>query len=223
MSFKSGVRLFCYLTAATVAYPQTSIVKLSGQVTDPSGAQVPKAVIRLDSRDASTTFSGVTNQGGEYEMVVPRGDYLLHVEAPGLTLPGSPKLVGLNGPDSQLPPLQLTFTATANTVVVTATGTAQSLDETAKSIDVVSRDELMRRGTETIVDGVRELPGLRVSQRGGPGSLGSDGWPRVSSLCGRCAGLSDSKCAEFALGSGAGAPRARASRRQLCGARLLQG
>ncbi len=96
---------------------------------------------------------------------------LLRVEAPGLALPESPKLVTLTDPDSQLPPLQLTLAETANTVVVTATGTAQSLDETAKSVDVVSRDELMRRGTESIVDGLRELPGFRVSQRGGPGSL----------------------------------------------------
>ncbi|MFL6450325.1 MAG: TonB-dependent receptor domain-containing protein [Bryobacteraceae bacterium] len=140
-------------------------------MTDPSGAQVPKAVIRLDSRDAGITFSGVTNQRGEYSFVVPRGDYLLRVEAPGLTLPDSPKLVTLADSSSQLPALQLSFAPTANTVVVTATGTAQSLDETAKSVDVVSRDELARRGTESIVDGLRQLPGLRVSQRGGPGSL----------------------------------------------------
>jgi len=159
------------LAAALAAYPESSTVKLSGQVTDPSGAQVPRAVVRLDSRDASTSFSGVTNQRGEYILVVPRGDYLLRVEAPGLTLPESPKVVSLADPESQLPPLQLTLAETANTVVVTATGTAQSLDETAKSVDVVSRDELMRRGTESIVDGLRELPGFRVSQRGGPGSL----------------------------------------------------
>lgn len=171
MSFKFCFYLLLYFGPAIAAHPNSGTVQLSGEVTDPSGAQVPKAVIRLDSRDASTSFSGVTNQAGEYKLIVPRGDYLLRVEAPGLMLPDSPKLVTLTSPDSPLPPLRLTIAGTANTVVVTATGTAQSLDETAKSVDVISRDELTRRGAESIVDGMRELPGLRVSQRGGPGSL----------------------------------------------------
>ena len=171
MSFRFCFRLYFYLAFAAAAHPENSTVKLAGQVTDPSGAIVPKAVIRLDSRDASTSFSSVTDARGEYRVVVPRGDYLLRVNAPGLTLPESPKLVALTESDSQLPPLQLTFSETANTVVVTATGTAQSLDETAKSVDVVTREELARRGTESIVDGLRQVPGFRVSQRGGPGSL----------------------------------------------------
>jgi vitamin B12 transporter len=171
MSSRSCFRLYFYLAVAAIADPQSSTVKLAGQITDPSGAIVPQAVLRLDSRDAATSFSCVTGARGEYSLVVPRGDYLLRVHAPGLTLPESPRLVTLTDPDSRLPALQLTFSETANTVVVTATGTAQSLDETAKSVDVVTREELARRGAESIVDGLREVPGVRVSQRGGPGSL----------------------------------------------------
>ncbi|MFL6416724.1 MAG: TonB-dependent receptor domain-containing protein [Bryobacteraceae bacterium] len=171
MSFKSCFRLFSLLGAAVAAYSDSPTVKLSGEVTDPSGAEVPNATIRLDNRDSGSSFSGVTDQHGAYSVVVPRGDYLLRVDAAGLTLPESPRTVSLTAPDAQLPQLQLHFAPTANTVVVTATGTPQSLDETAKAVDVISRDELMRRGTETLVDGLRQLPGLRVSQRGGPGSL----------------------------------------------------
>ena len=56
------------------------------------------------------------------------------------------------------------------TVQVTATGTAQSLDETAKAVDVVDREELDRRGIQSAAEGLRAMPGLRVEQRGGPGT-----------------------------------------------------
>ena len=54
-------------------------------------------------------------------------------------------------------------------IEVTATGTAQSLNETAKAIDIVDRAELDQRAIQSAADGIRELPGIRIEQRGGPG------------------------------------------------------
>ena len=39
-----------------------------------------------------------------------------------------------------------------------------------QSSDIVDRSDLDRRGVESVAEGLREVPGLRVTQRGGPGS-----------------------------------------------------
>ena len=150
-------------------FAQSQTVRFSGVVTDPSGAEVVRATVRLDNRDTGESFRSVTDNHGDFHFSVPRGEYLLRAEAPGLTLGKSPQTIALNNPITIT--LQLTIPAVANTVVVTATGTPQSLDETAKAIDVADRDQLQRRSIESTVDALREFPGMRISQRGGPGSL----------------------------------------------------
>ena len=55
-------------------------------------------------------------------------------------------------------------------VLVTAAGTAQSIEEIAKAIDVVDSEEIGRRVEFSIAEAVRTLPGIRVQQLEGPGS-----------------------------------------------------
>ncbi len=148
---------------------QDRSLRVSGQVTDLSGGAVPRAQIKLYSRDATTSYAVESNGEGKYTLLVPRGEYLLQADAPGLALPKSPRRITIEGPLDL--PLQLGVPEVATSVVVTATGTPQSVGETGKAVEIVGRDELDRRGTESIVDGLREVAGLRVSQRGGPGAF----------------------------------------------------
>lgn len=54
-------------------------------------------------------------------------------------------------------------------VVVTATRTAQTADQTLAPVTVVTRDEIERRQSLTTVDILRGLPGVAMSNSGGPG------------------------------------------------------
>ncbi len=157
------------IASAAIVSAQNQTVHFSGVVTDPSGAIVAHATVRLDNRDTGENFLGATDDHGKFDLSVSRGEYLLRAEAPGLTLPKSPQLLTLD--NTQTISLQLAIPAVASAVVVTATGTPQSLDETEKAVDVVDREQMQRRSIESTVDALRELPGIRIAQRGGPGSL----------------------------------------------------
>jgi vitamin B12 transporter len=161
--------LLCSIASCTSLFAQNQIVRLSGKVTDPSGATVARATVKLDNRDTGESFRSATDGKGDFTLSVPPGEYLLRAEAPGLTLGKSPQIITLDS--SQTVSLQLVIPAVANTVVVTGTGTPQSLEETEKAMDIVDRDQLQRRSIESVADALRELPGMRISQRGGPGSL----------------------------------------------------
>ncbi|HKX32789.1 MAG TPA: TonB-dependent receptor [Blastocatellia bacterium] len=57
------------------------------------------------------------------------------------------------------------------TVLVTAAGTPQTVDEVSKAASVVSAQEIERRGEYSISEALRTVPGLRVQQLGGPGTF----------------------------------------------------
>ncbi len=54
-------------------------------------------------------------------------------------------------------------------IVITATRTAQTTDETLASVTVIDRAEIDRRQSKTMVDILRGLPGVATSSSGGPG------------------------------------------------------
>ena len=166
MSLIAGSHVVCsYFIAAGFLF--AADFPITGRVVDPSGAALANASVKLYSRNAVETFTATTDGQGSYTVVVPAGEYLLEARAPGLSLPKAPRLITVNGP--QTIALQLAVADVSASVEVTATGTPQSLDESAKAVNIVSREELDQRGIESVVDGLREIPGLRVEQRGGPG------------------------------------------------------
>src|SRR6185369_4093499 len=58
-------------------------------------------------------------------------------------------------------------------VVVTAQATAQPVDEVSKAVSVLNSREIDERDEAEISQALRSLPGLRVTQLGGPGSFTS--------------------------------------------------
>ncbi len=54
-------------------------------------------------------------------------------------------------------------------IVVTATRTAQTADETLASVTVIDRAEMDRRQSRTMTDVLRGLPGVEISSNGGLG------------------------------------------------------
>jgi vitamin B12 transporter len=156
------------LTGASLIFAQNREVLLTGRATDSSGAAVAHASVRLYSRTSTASYATYTDEQGSYTLSVPPGEYLLEALARGLSLPKSPRTVEIAAPQDL--PLEMGVAEVNAAVQVTATGTAQSLDETAKAVDIVGRAELDRRGIESAADALWQMPGLRVEQRGGPGT-----------------------------------------------------
>ena len=59
------------------------------------------------------------------------------------------------------------------TVVVTATRTEQPIERATTSISVITRDEIESRDAPAVIDVLRDVPGVDVSQSGSPGSTAS--------------------------------------------------
>ena len=67
--------------------------------------------------------------------------------------------------------ISLPLAGVSEQVVVTAQGTAQSVDEVSKAVSVVDSREIDERDESSVTDALRTVPGLRVQQLGGPGRL----------------------------------------------------
>ncbi len=65
------------------------------------------------------------------------------------------------------------FAAEIDPVIVTATRTAQTADETLSSVTVITRKEIERRQAQSVQDLLRGVPGVDIANNGGPGKATS--------------------------------------------------
>src|ERR1700679_287390 len=87
-SFIQAVRPYlCMLLLAVLACAARAQVeqgRFVGQVTDPQGAAIPGANVKLTNMGTNIVQNAVTNSTGEYVITpVPTGQYILSVSAPG--------------------------------------------------------------------------------------------------------------------------------------------
>jgi vitamin B12 transporter len=113
----------------------------------------------------------VTDASGAYrfERLAP-GEYLVEVEARGFA-PGAAQTVTLARDVASTHDVRLEVAGVAAEVVVTASDTPQTVDEVSKAITSVTGREIEERDEATLTDALTTVPGLRVQQLGGPGSL----------------------------------------------------
>lgn len=163
MPAKSALSVFLLLAISARA------AELRGRVMDPSGAAVVSATVSLTTRDGRLRLVAVTDSQGSYAFPnLAPGEFLAFAEAPSF-LPSATVTVPLNGDASQ--DFSLGMLRLATRVSVTASATAQSTDEIAKGFDQIDSTEFTRRREFSLVESVRLIPGVRVMQLGGPGSL----------------------------------------------------
>ena len=74
-------------------------------------------------------------------------------------------LLGINSP--------LYAATSADPVVVTATRTAQTVDETLASVTVITRQDIERQQATSVPDVLRGVPGVGIANNGGPGKVTS--------------------------------------------------
>ncbi len=144
---------------------------VSGRVLDPSGAAINRATVTITARQGDVRRSIQTAGAGEFHFDgLNAGEYLIEAKAPGF---GSNRATALKVEPGQAltSDLQLDLTKLTTQVQVTGSGTAQSADESAKALDIIDATQFDLRAKIAIPDAIRYLPGVRVQQLGGPGSL----------------------------------------------------
>jgi iron complex outermembrane receptor protein len=146
---------------------------LTGHVKDPQGANLPGARVKLYGRDRAFGLATTTDSTGAYsfEKLAP-GEYLVEAEAQGFASANAEQ-VTIDRGQAATHDISLELSGVRSTVVVTASDTPQSVDEVSKAITVVDKQEIDNRDESQVAESLRNVPGLRVQQLGGPGSFTS--------------------------------------------------
>ncbi|HMG71943.1 MAG TPA: TonB-dependent receptor, partial [Pyrinomonadaceae bacterium] len=165
-------RVFVLILALTAcAFAQNS-ASISGRITDQQGASVAGAEVQLSSRSGAHLLA-ITDDNGAYSFrnVAP-GNYILEIKKSGFAGFTSKELSIARG-QSLTNDVKLSVEAVSESVVVTATGTAQRIDEISKAISVLDDQSIEARRELTVPESLRGTPGIRVQQQGSIGALTS--------------------------------------------------
>ena len=145
---------------------------ITGRVTDPQGASVASAQVQLRSRAGVQLFAATDDNGAYSFKSVPPGDYVIEVRVKGFAGFTSNELYVARG-QSVTSDVKLSVEAVNESVVVTATGTAQRIDEISKAVSVIDDQSIEARRELNVAESLRGTPGIRVQQQGSIGALTS--------------------------------------------------
>lgn len=67
----------------------------------------------------------------------------------------------------------IAFSTESDSIIVTATRTAQTADETLASVTVITREDIEQRQAHSVQDVLRGVPGISIANSGGPGKTTS--------------------------------------------------
>ena len=160
--------IFTLTIAASVLAQGDGAIK--GTVADENGAKIAGAQVVLTS-GAGVQVNTSTDRSGTFEFKNPRsGSYFVEVKANGFSTFTSEEIRFARG-ESKDVVVQLKVAAINESVVVTATGTAQRADEVSKAVSTIDSQEIEAKHELTLAEALRGIPGLRVQQQGSPGAL----------------------------------------------------
>ena len=163
--------LILVLALSMCVFAQNS-TSITGRVTDQLGANIAGAEVRLRSRGGSQSLT-LTDENGAYSFrnIAP-GDYVLEISKGGFANFTSNQLTVTRG-QSLTNDAKLSVEAVSENVVITATGTAQRIDEISKAVSVLDDQSIEARRELTLTESLRGTPGIRVQQQGSIGALTS--------------------------------------------------
>jgi len=167
-----GWRAFVLVLALAICSFAQNPSSINGHVTDPRGANVAGAEVQLRSR-SGIQLSTATNDNGAYSFKnVPSGDYVIDLTVKGFAGFTSNELTLAHG-QSITSDVRLSVAAVNESVVVTATGTPQRIDEISKAVSVIDDRSIESRRELNVPESLRGTPGIRVQQQGSFGALTS--------------------------------------------------
>ena len=160
-----------YILLSIVFFSETAAAQsVSGIVTDPQAKAVAGAAVSILARDGNARRETTADSAGAYRLdrLTP-GEYVIEAQAPGFSRTAAHLRIAREQ-NAQLD-LSLHVATASEQVVVTASSTPQTADETSKAIQVVSSQEIDRRDEAQLSEALRPLAGVRIQQLGGPGAL----------------------------------------------------
>jgi hemoglobin/transferrin/lactoferrin receptor protein len=138
--------------------------RLSGRVTDQSGAAVPGALVVVRAADRSTLASAESATDGTFQLALPReGTVSVTVARPGFS-PSITPLTIARGKRAEVE-VVLAVQPVGSQVTVTAeTSRVASVDDTPQRANVISQNQMEQRVRTANVDLFREEPGVEVQR-----------------------------------------------------------
>ena len=163
-------RAVCSMLFAAALTPVSLVAdSIEGRVLDPQGQVVPNARVQLFDRNSGEARNTLSLGDGAYAFRgIPGGDYLIEASTTDAALSARTE-VNLQG--EQNVDLELAISSSEVEIVVTASGTPLSIQEVAKAVDVVDAEQIALRDEFSVAEAIRNVPGIRVQQLRGPGSL----------------------------------------------------
>jgi vitamin B12 transporter len=158
--------ILCILLAPCGLAAQQAAIR--GVVSDPQGLPVAGASVRLYGRANGAAIVTSSTAEGAYRVSAAPGEYLLEVEAPEFGL-ATVSDVRVQAGREAVHDVQLELSSQRTRVVVTASGSALPVEEVSKASDTVDAQQIRDRQEYLLAEAVRNVPGLRVQQLGGPG------------------------------------------------------
>lgn len=187
MNFIKILSLICFLTIGVFA--QTGAT-LNGRVIGCGKGIQNITVTLINNNEPKQETESVTDENGFYRFLnVAPGSYSLQTEEPG-----NPMETSLVDGEEKKIDLTLSWSCTNLNnslttnemidyavmrrlpkveVTVIASGTTQTIDEVAKTVNIIDAQELRDRADFSLTDTLRTIPGFRVQQLGGFGRTAS--------------------------------------------------
>ena len=123
---------------ALQAQSLSSSAALSGTVSDPAGARVPKATVKLTDSEKGITRTAAAGAAGDFNFaLLPVGTYTLEASAPGFKTSQQPGIV-LNVGDSLVENISLSIGASEQ-VTVTASGPLLQTEDANVSTEIAQK------------------------------------------------------------------------------------
>jgi vitamin B12 transporter len=141
---------------------------VSGYVRDAQGGWVSGAELRLFRQDTDFSRTATSDSSGKYIFEnVAAGPLVLEIQKNGFRSATMNVQVERDAP--QALDIRLEVAGVNQTVVVTASGEAQTLDEVSKAFSNISHDEIIARNDYSISSLLTTVPGVLIRNEGGPG------------------------------------------------------
>lgn len=159
------------LSISTLAFGQ-SAASMQGTIADEQGGKIVGADVRLRSRSGAQ-LSTVSDKTGAFEFAALQpGEYLIEIKAKRFSDFASPE-IRLEKGEAKKVEFDLRIAAIDESVVITATGTPQRVDEVSKSFTLLNDQEIESKRAISLAEALRGTPGLRVQQTGSFGTITS--------------------------------------------------
>lgn len=154
-SFAAGILFTAHLFAQ---------VSPHGTVLDPQGKPITGASLVLYRSGLADPVARAQSLNGEFVFAeVPSGEYLLEAAADGF------RRVSRRIDSKDAVTIKLELAGIDQRIVVTAEGAAQTIDQVSKAATVIGAAEIAQRNEYSLVEALRDTPGLLIRNLGGPG------------------------------------------------------